>query len=158
MTEVRKILMRPRLGRLVRQGGGCYVVDALRRADAAIDEMREPLLLTIDQHISTLEDLAGALSCGAGQVSSIYQSASDIISLCVAEQNEAVEAAARSLCCLVDESRSMNTSLVEGVFVHVASIKLLHRAPCSDLQAPILAGLRKVLEKQRAPERIPQTT
>jgi hypothetical protein len=48
MSHVKKSRMRPRLGQLMNQAGGMYVVDALKRADAMMETLREPSLLGID--------------------------------------------------------------------------------------------------------------
>ncbi|HWW25749.1 MAG TPA: hypothetical protein VNZ85_07650, partial [Caulobacter sp.] len=71
--------------------------------------------------------------------------------LCGAERNVAVQVAARSLCELLDEADGLTPSTLAGIKVHIASIKLLHRAPDDPaLQGPILQGLASVLEKRRA--------
>ncbi|WP_426043807.1 hypothetical protein [Caulobacter sp. DWR3-1-2] len=120
MSEVKKSRMRPRLGQLMAQKGGIYVGEALKRAD------------------------------GPARIEGLYARAADIVSLCGAERNEAVEIAARSLCDLLDEAGALTPTVQAGVKVHVASIKLLHRADAnSAMQDIILQGLASVLEKQR---------
>jgi hypothetical protein len=86
----------------------------------------------------------------------LYARAGDIVSLSGAERNEAVQIAARSLCDLLDEAAGLTPSVLAGIKVHIASIKLLHRAPDNPtLQAPILQGLASVLEKHRGEKNAP---
>ena len=148
MKEVRTAVMRPRLASLIKQSGGMYVAEALKQADGLIAQMREPLLATIDDHIADLETtLAGGVEAKA--LGKFYQTSTNIIALCIVEKTQAVAIAARSLCALVDEARGPSPALSDGIAVHVASIKLLHRADGEAAwQAPILAGLARVLEKQ----------
>ena len=151
MSEVKKSRMRPRLGQLMSQaGGGMYVAEALKRADATLEILREPSLVGIDDYIAALEALLVADGDDVTRSERLYARASDIVSLCGAERNEAVQVAARSLCDLLDESEGLPPSVQAGVKVHIASIKLLHRADSDpSMHDIILQGLASVLEKQR---------
>jgi len=150
MSEVKKSRMRPRLGQLMAQKGGMYVAEALKRADATLETLREPSLVGIDDYIAALETLMAAEGDDATRSERLYARASDIVSLCGAERNEAVQVAARSLCDLLDEAESLSPSVRAGVKVHIASIKLLHRADSDpSMHDVILQGLASVLEKQR---------
>jgi hypothetical protein len=44
MSEVKKSRMKPRLGQLMAEKGGMYVAEALKRADATLEILREPSL------------------------------------------------------------------------------------------------------------------
>lgn len=153
-SQVRKIRMRPRLAQLMAEkSGGMYVAEALKRADATLETLREPSLTGIDELIVALEALLAAEveAEPAARIESLYQLAANIVGLCGAERNAAVQVAARSLCELLDEADGLTPSTLAGIKVHVASIKLLHRAPDNPaLQGPILQGLASVLEKRRA--------
>jgi len=150
MSEVKKSRMKPRLGQLMTQKGGMYVAEALKRADATLETLREPSLTGIDAYIAALDALLASGLDDAARVAALYARSSDIVSLSGAERNAAVQVAARSLCDLLDEADGLSASTLAGVQVHVASIKLLHRAPDSPaLHEPILQGLASVLEKQR---------
>ena len=150
MSEVKKSRMRPRLGQLMAQKGGIYVGEALKRADATLETLREPSLVGIGHHIAAQEALQASSADGPARIEGLYARAADIVSLCGAERNEAVEIAARSLCDLLDEAGALTPTVQAGVKVHVASIKLLHRADAnSAMQDIILQGLASVLEKQR---------
>ena len=150
MSEVKKSRMRPRLGQLMAQKGGIYVGEALKRADATLETLREPSLVGIGHHIAALEAMLASTADGPARIEGLYARAADIVSLCGAERNEAVEIAARSLCDLLDEAGALTPTVQAGVKVHVASIKLLHRADAnSAMQDIILQGLASVLEKQR---------
>ena len=151
-SQVRKIRMRPRLAQLMAEkSGGMYVAEALKRADATLETLREPSLTGIDELIVALDALLAAELETAARIEGLYQLAANIIGLCGAERNAAVQVAARSLCELLDEADSLPSSTLAGIKVHVASIKLLHRAPDNPaLQGPILQGLASVLEKRRA--------
>ncbi len=154
MTEVKKSRMKPRLGQLMTQKGGMYVVDALKRADATLEVLREPSLVGIDDYITALDTLLTSGLKDSAVIEGLYARAGDIISLSGAERSEAVQIAARSLCDLLDEVDELTPSVLAGIKVYVASIKLLHRAPDNPtLQQPILQGLASVLEKHRAEHR-----
>lgn len=152
-SQVRKIRMRPRLAQLMAEkSGGMYVAEALKRADATLETLREPSLTGIDELIVALDALLAAEveAEPAARIESLYQLAANIVGLCGAERNAAVQVAARSLCELLDEADGLTPSTLAGIKVHVASIKLLHRAPDNPaLQGPILQGLASVLEKRR---------
>jgi hypothetical protein len=157
MSQVKKSRMRPRLAQLISQkGGGLYVTEALKRADAALETLREPSLTGIDDYIAALDALLASRADEAmgdhARIEGLYARAADIVSLCGAERNEAVQVAARSLCQFLDEADGLTPSALAGVKVHIGSIKLLHRADADPaLQGPILQGLASVLEKQRGP-------
>lgn len=154
MIEVKKSRMKSRLGQLMTQKGGMYVAEALKRADATMETLREPSLTGIDDYITALDVLLTSGLDGAALIESLYARAADIVSLSGAEHNEAVQIAARSLCDLLDEASGLTPSVLAGIKVYIASIRLLHRAPDSPtLQEPILKGLASVLEKQRAERR-----
>jgi hypothetical protein len=151
MSEVKKSRMKPRLGQLMTQKGGMYVAEALKRADATMETLREPSLSGIDDYIAALDALLAADLDDAARIEALYARSGDIVSLSGAERSKAVQVAARSLCDLLDEADGLTPSALAGIKVHVASIKLLHRAPDNPtLQGPILQGLASVLEKQRA--------
>ncbi|MGR4864851.1 hypothetical protein [Caulobacter sp. LARHSG274] len=154
MSEVHKSRMRPRLAQLMAEKGGLYVGEALKRADAALEVLREPSLQGIDGHIVALDALLAAGTDAAALTKGLYDRAADIISLSGAERNAAVEVAARSLCELLDElpdrAGVLSPSTLAAFQVHVASIKLLHRTPADPaVQGPILQGLASLLDKQR---------
>jgi len=154
MSEVKKSRMKPRLGQLMTQKGGMYVAEALKRADATMETLREPSLTGIDDYIAALDALLAAEMDDAARIEALYARSGDIVSLSGAERSTAVQVAARSLCDLLDEADGLSPSALAGVKVHVASIKLLHRAPDNpDLQQPILQGLAAVLEKHRGENR-----
>jgi len=154
MSEVKKSRMKPRLGQLMAEKGGMYVAEALKRADATMEALREPSLNGIDEYITALDNLLIAAIDDSLRIEKLYARASDIVSLSGAERSEAVQIAARSLCDLLDEASGLTPSVLAGIKVHIASIKLLHRAPDNPtLQEPILKGLASVLEKQRSENR-----
>ncbi len=149
MSEVKKSRMKPRLGQLMAEKGGMYVAEALKRADATLEVLREPSLTGIDDYITALDNLLIAEIDDALRIEKLYARAGDIVSLSGAERSEAVQIAARSLCDLLDEAEDL-ASVLAGVKVHIASIKLLHRAPDDPaMHEPILKGLASVLEKRR---------
>jgi hypothetical protein len=132
------------------QKGGMYVAEALKRADATMETLREPSLTGIDDYIAALDALLAADLGEAARIEALYARSSDIVSLSGAERSKAVQVAARSLCDLLDEAHALTPSVLAGIKVYIASIKLLHRAPDNPtLQEPILQGLASVLEKHR---------
>ena len=155
MSQVKKSRMRPRLAQLMAdKNGGMYVAEALKRADAVLETLREPSLTGIDAYLAAVEALLETDLDDRTRIEGLYLRASDIVSLCGAERNEAVEVAARSLCQFLDEAAALTPSVLAGIKVHTASIKLLHRAPDNPtLQDAILQGLASVLDKQRGENR-----
>ena len=154
--EVKKSRMKPRLGQLMAQQGGMYVAEALKRADATLETLREPSLLGIDDYIAALDTLLASDLEPCVRMERLYARAADIVSLSGAERNDAVQIAARSLCGLLDEADDLNPTVLAGVKVHIASIKLLHRADSDPATHEIiLQGLASVLEKQRGEAKAP---
>jgi hypothetical protein len=150
MSEVKKSRMKPRLGQLMAEKGGMYVAEALKRADATLEILREPSLTGIDGYIAALDGLVESDLDDATRISALYRRAGDVVSLSGAERNTSVELAARSLCDLLDDAEILTPSLLAGVKVHLASIKLLHRATADpSVHEPVLAGLAALVEKQR---------
>jgi len=156
MTEVKKRRMKPRLGQLMTEKGGMYVAEALKRADATLETLREPSLVGIDDYIAAIDALLVSNADDRVRMEGLYARASDIVSLSGAERNAAVEVAARSLCDLLDEADGLTPSVLAGVKVYIASIKLLHRAGSDPTtHGIILQGLASVLEKQRGESKAP---
>lgn len=155
MSQVKKSRMRPRLAQLMAQkGGGLYVAEALKRADAALETLREPSLTGIDAYVAALDALLAADIGDRDRIEGLYARAGDIVSLCGAERNAAVQVAARSLCELLDELDHLTPSALAGVKVHIGAIRLLHRAESDPtVHGVILQGLASVLEKQRGEAR-----
>lgn len=154
--EVKKSRMRPRLGQLMAEKGGMYVAEALKRADATLEILREPSLLGIDDYITSLDTLLAAELDPGLKSERLYARATDIVSLSGAERNDAVQIAARSLCDLLDEANGLSPTMLAGIKVHIASIKLLHRADSDPAtHGVILQGLASVLEKQRGEGKTP---
>ncbi len=121
----------------MKQAGGMHVAEALKRADATMETLREPSLTGIDDYITALDALLASGQDEAAVIEGLYARAGDIVSLSGAERNEAVQIAARSLCDLLDEAEGLTPSIVAGIKVYIASIKLLHRAPDNpDLSSP----------------------
>jgi hypothetical protein len=150
MSEVKKSRMRPRLGQLMAEKGGIYVAEALKRAEATLETLREPSLSGIDGYIAAMDELLAGQADSPTLVEDLYARAADVLSLSGAERNQAVEVAARSLCALLDEAPGLTPSLLAGARVHVASIRLLHRtADDPAVQGPILQGLAALVAKQR---------
>ena len=148
MSEVKRSRMRPRLAQLIGQPGGIYACEALARAEAALETMREPLLGSIDEALAQLERLAEPFSAEA--IPALYRLSSDIIGISLAERSDGVERAARSLCELLDEASPGDPTIRAGVAVHIASLKLLHRRSAAELdQTSILEGLGRILTKAR---------
>jgi hypothetical protein len=127
-----------------------YVAEALKRADATLETLREPSLTGIDELIVALDALLAAEAEPAARIEGLYQLAANIVGLCGAERNVAVQVAAHSLCDLLDEAKDLSPTVLAGIKVHVASIRLLHRAaPDPAVHGVVLQGLASVLEKQR---------
>jgi hypothetical protein len=72
MSEVKKSRMKPRLGQLMTQKGGMYVAEALKRADATMETLREPSLTGIDGYITALDALLAADLDDAARIEALY--------------------------------------------------------------------------------------
>ena len=79
MSEVKKSRMRPRLGQLMSQKGGMYVAEALKRADATLETLREPSLLGIDDHVAALDALLASDAEPRDKIERPYARAAHIV-------------------------------------------------------------------------------
>ncbi|ALL12754.1 hypothetical protein AQ619_04940 [Caulobacter henricii] len=140
--------MKPRLAELISQPGGIYAQEALARAEAALETLREPLLGSIDEALAELEQLSNPFD--VDNIPTLYRLSGDIINFSLAERIGGVERAARSLCELLDEALPNDPTTKAGISVHIASLRLLHRRLDSEIdQASILNGLGRILAKAR---------
>ncbi|MFC4444037.1 hypothetical protein [Caulobacter henricii] len=148
MSEVKRTRMKPRLAELISQPGGIYAQEALARAEAALETLREPLLGSIDEALAELEQLSNPFD--VDNIPTLYRLSGDIINFSLAERIGGVERAARSLCELLDEALPNDPTTKAGISVHIASLRLLHRRLDSEIdQASILNGLGRILAKAR---------
>lgn len=138
----------PRLAKLISQPGGASAQDLLARAEEKLEEIREPLLLSIDDSLEQLEALASPFA--VTHAPTMYRLASDLVGASLAERLDGVARAGRSLCDLLDEPQADLALTQSAISVHLASLRLLHRRTASEVdQQPILEGLDRLLARVR---------
>lgn len=149
MSPVTITRRRSNLSRMVGEAGGVTVLAALRGAARETADLREEGRAILAEVILALETAADS-PAGAEWLDRVYAAARDIIEVCPAEA-PALHRAAYSLCDLVDLQQRLGRPDAPPVAVHVRAIRLLAAPDVSDaVAAPVLEGLRAVLERQSA--------
>ena len=146
MSVVKKYHVKPRLATLIKQSGGMYVGEALKRGQAVIEEHLEDCLSEIDLAMAAMEALAAKADY---DIEEMYTASTRVIAACAVLSDESLAQAARSLCDLIDRASETGKINPMSVQVHLASMKLLHRSEAGpDERAQIIKGLALVVEKQ----------
>jgi len=155
VSAVRKSNYKPKLATLLRQPGGVRVRDALARAQAALEELHEACLESIDTALETTDIQLPRWPASAEE---IYDQSTRIIDACNQPQERALAIAARSLCDIVDQLDSTDPRTLEAVKVHVKAFRVLHRSDApEEARNMILDGLEAVCAKLRVePSAVPE--
>ena len=132
------------LGTKMRARGGIHVGEALKRAEQAVRDQREGCLAEIDRALARLSE-PGLKN------PEIYNEASNIVSMCVGD-DEALAMAARSLCDQLDAGEADASVDRRAVEVHLAALRTLHRTVAdAETQRAVLAGLRRLSGLRQPP-------
>lgn len=147
MSAVRKSNYQPRMIKLLREPGGMRVREALERAEAALVELHEACLESID---TAMDQTELQLPRWPGSAEEIYDQSTRIIDACNQPSERALALAARSLCDIVDQLDAKDPRTLEAVKVHVQAFRVLHRSDApAEAQDMILDGLEAVCAKLR---------
>lgn len=150
MSSAKFIKIPNRLGAMILGGGGKTAVEAVRTADAVLEELRPRLLLDLDARIEELESRFGANAAARTDepLQALYDCALAAVELSGALPNSGIDEAARAICELV--SRSDGVADWEAIDVHLAAVKMLRlggRSLAPPQRAEILQGLADVCQK-----------
>jgi hypothetical protein len=146
MSVIRR-MVKPRISTMVNRATGLSEAEALARAAAGIEALRDESLTALDAAIASADAAARTAPPAADAV---YKAAGEILELSGTYGLEALEKAAYSLCELVDDLRSNARWNGPAVAVHLEAMRLL-RAPGQAGSEAILEGLHAVLGRVRSP-------
>jgi len=153
LGAVKKFKVKSRLATLALGHGGVSVRDALKAADAAIDNVRGDCLTTVDARLAEIDRRFSATAPGRNRepFGDLYDLSSNIIDLAMGLPNSGIEHAARALCDLVDLSLERDLRDWEAVDVHIETLRLLRaqgQAFSPAQRDAVLGGLKKVTMKR----------
>ncbi len=156
MSQVRKFKVHSRLSRLALGHGGITVSQALKRATAALDEIRPPCVAMIDECLADIDRRFGPLAAGraAEPLEDLYSLASCVIDVAGALPHSGLDQAANALCELVDLSVGSERVSWVAVDVHIRALHLLraHGPSLSEeRRRAVISGLRDVVIKRFGP-------
>jgi hypothetical protein len=142
-----------KLAQLARGRGGIAVGEAVKRANAALDGLRDASVAIIDEQLFEIDRLFGPGNPDRAGLSLdiLYAQASQIIDAGGGLPGSGLEECARAVCELVSLSRANNTCDWDAIDVHIATLKVL-RAQGQSLSASqrltLLKGLGDVTAKR----------
>jgi hypothetical protein len=140
-----------RLAKAVSAPGGMTVAEALSRAAAGVERVREECMAALDAKIAEIDAATTreAFSSTAADVARVYALANEVLNEAGVFGLSELSEAGSSLCELTSNWRDGGIDL-EPVRVHVSAMKSLRRpevAGDAALRAAVLAGLRAVAAK-----------
>ncbi|ANP46773.1 hypothetical protein [Candidatus Viadribacter manganicus] len=148
MTRARFFYPEVRLKRLLKEPGGLRVVDALDRADAAIDAIRDDCLLAIDGKIAAISSAAKR----EGHPDARYTLSNEIYAEAGALGLAELSDVAHNLCELLSLERKEDVS-EQAVRVHVDAMRALRSPAVSangTLRRAVLAELHRLAARLAA--------
>jgi hypothetical protein len=129
------------------------VGEAVKRANAALDDLKDASIAIIDDQLAEIDRLFGPGNPDRAGLSLdiLYAQASQIIDAGGGLTGSGLEECARAVCDLVSLSRANNTCDWDAIDVHIATLKVL-RAQGQSLTASqrltLLKGLSDVTAKR----------
>jgi hypothetical protein len=141
------------LAQLARGRGGIAVGEAVKRANAALDDLKDASIAIIDEQLAEIDRLFGSGNPDRADLSLdlLYEQASQIIDAGGGLPGSGLEECARAVCDLVSLSRANNTCDWDAIDVHIATLKVL-RVQGQSLTAlqrlTVLKGLSDVTAKR----------
>jgi hypothetical protein len=146
-----------RLAKAIDAPGGMTVGDALQRATANIEEVRDECLSALDAKIAEIDAATarGAFKASPEEMARVYTLANEILGEAGVFGLTELSEAGRSLCELTSNWASGGIDL-DPVRVHVSAMKSLRRpdvAGSPAVRAAVLTGLRAVTAKLSAKAR-----
>lgn len=145
----------PRLIAMLQRPGGVTVEEATRAADANLTTIRRQSLAELDRVIARMQAMGETLTArpSAEQTGKLYALASTVTGIAGAFTLTRVQAAACSLCELLDELNGQGRWNFEAVEVHLHGLQKLHApepgATDEDLDR-VLSGLAEVVKAVNA--------
>ncbi|MCA6307494.1 MAG: chemotaxis protein CheE [Phenylobacterium sp.] len=153
MSGVTFIRVPNKLAQLTRGKGGIAVGEAVKRANAALEGLKDASVAIIDEQLAEIDRLFGPGNPDRAGLSLevLYDQASKIIDAGGGLPGSGLEECARAVCDLVSRSRAHNTCDWDAIDVHIATLKVL-RAQGQSLTAAqrrtVLKGLSDVTAKR----------
>lgn len=153
MSNVRFIRAPNKLAELARGKGGLSAGEAVKRANVALERLKDASIAIIDENLALIDQAYGPGNPDRVNLSldSLYDNASRIIDAGGGLPGSGLEECARKVCELVDRSRANHTRDWDAVDVHIATLKVL-RAQGQSLTAAqrksVLKGLSDVTTKR----------
>ena len=139
-----------RLSKSVVSRGGMSAAEALSRAQAAVEQVREPTLAEIDASLKEIyglgAELQGAEAAGEESLQRMYACANRVVAMGGVFGLGELGQAAYSLCELVSRFQTLDRFNWSMIRVHLDGLKLL-RNPTEHpaaIRTEVLAGLRQV--------------
>lgn len=145
--SVRKFRPRLRLSAMIREPGGILARDAVARADAALEAMRDDCVSAIDVILAQLSERQAQ---GRPLDDEAFDQASALIDASAAARELLIEEAARSLCRLLDVFREAGREDRAAVDVHLQALVFLRAAGDigEDERRAMVRGLARVVERE----------
>ena len=136
------------LDAMIRAPGGKRIEDALRQAEANLDQIRAPCLADVDLQLDEMERLSNESGAATDDEIKleIYRRANDIHAVAGVFGLKDMSAAAFCLCELMDRLRTQGGWSKAAIDVHLSSLRLL-RHPIFEDRSGVVEGLRRLTEK-----------
>jgi hypothetical protein len=133
---------------MMRKPGGMRIGDALLKAAANLELIREPCLEDVDEQLERLDRLSsqGGESPDDDLKLEMYRCGNDIHAIAGVFGLVEMGAAAFSLCELIDRLRTSGGWTKPAVDVHLSSLHLL-RHPADEDRASVVEGLIRLTDK-----------
>jgi hypothetical protein len=153
VSGVKFIKVPNKLAQFARRKGGIAAGEAVKRANVALDGLKDASIAIIDEQLGLIDQTYGTGNAGRAALTldGLYSNASQIIDAGSGLPNSGIEEAARAVCELVVRSRASNICDWDAIDVHLATLKVL-RAQGQKLTAAqrktILQGLSDVTDKR----------
>jgi chemotaxis protein histidine kinase CheA len=151
MKKAKLSAYRPRLISLLKRPGGVTAEQATRAAQDNLETIRRQSLAELDKVVAKLAGMRETLRTepSAAHTDQIYGLAGAVIGIAGAFGLSEVQAAASSLCELIDELDLQKRSNFEAIDVHLRGLQLL-RTPGQEMSpdeaAAVVAGLIDVVK------------
>ncbi len=144
MSQVRMTKVQTSLQAQMKRAGGRTVNEALRQADAALDQRKAEAMVTFAGIVTELERLCATGTATDSAV--VYERASALLDLAGFFDTGPLFEATYSLCDISDRMRTRGDWDVPSVAVHVQAMRLMLNDDCrsGEMAQTLLAGLRSV--------------
>jgi hypothetical protein len=152
MSVVRRFRPENRLAKLLETPGGVSVGQALSKASAALESIRESCMQALDQKLVVLANMAER-PANASRDEAMYLLANEIFNESGSFGLSELSAAAYSLCTLLD-SEDRSSRRAAAIRVHIDSMRALRHPDMAGDQAAraaVLEGLRNLTARQIEP-------